>query len=815
MKLLTRLIQLGLTLTLLGVAALAAIYFYLAPALPATGDLREVRLQEPLRVFSRDGKLLAEFGEMRRIPLAYGALPERLVQAFLAAEDDRFFEHPGVDYQGLIRAVAQLVLTGEKRQGGSTITMQVARNFYLSPEKSYVRKLNEILLALRIEERLTKQEILELYLNKIFLGNRAYGVGAAAQVYYGKNIDQLSLPEIAMIAGLPKAPSAVNPITDPAGATQRRNYVLGRMRELGYIGEEEYQSAHAAVDNASLHAAAIEVEAPFLAEMVRAELVTRFGDLAYTEGYRVTTTLDARLQTAANGALRRALQEYDRRHGWRGAEQRLEATALGDPAARDARLAQAGRVGDLQPALVIEVKEKSVTLDLGKGRQAGIDWDGLKWAAPYKTQDYVGPAPKRAADILRVGDLIRVLPLESPDDEEPTKGAPTPALRLAQTPAAEGALVSVDPTDGAVRALVGGYDFYLRKFNRAVQARRQPGSGFKPFIYSAALDLGFTPATLVDDAPLVINEPGMEEAWRPENYSKEFLGPMRLREALTKSRNLVSIRVLRAIGLEAAIQQAKRFGFAPEALPPGLSLALGSGVVSPLEMATAYAAFANGGFRVESYFIERVEGADGKPLYQADPLRVCEGCPPSLDDNAQSRGPDGARIASRVISEQNWYLMNSLLRDVVQYGTATRAKALKRADLAGKTGTTNDERDAWFNGYQRSLVAVAWIGFDSNAELGRKEVGGRAALPAWIYFMREALRDVPEAPLVMPPGIVQMRIDPTTGQLASPGQNNAIFEVFQAGNLPSERYRVVGAETSGANATDDPVPPPTSAADLF
>jgi penicillin-binding protein 1A len=811
MKWLTRLIKFGLLMLLLTVAGLATTYFYLAPALPSTADLREVRLQEPLRVFSREGLLVAEFGETRRIPLAYREMPERLVQAFLAAEDDRFFEHPGVDYQGLMRAVAQLLLTGEKRQGGSTITMQVARNLYLSPEKSYVRKLNEILLALRIEERLNKEEILELYLNKIFLGNRAYGVGAAARVYYGKGVEQLTLAEIAMIAGLPKAPSAVNPIADPAGATQRRNYVLGRMRELGHISEAEFQTARDTPDGASLHAAAIEVEAPYLAEMARAELLARFGEQAYTEGHRVFTTLDARQQTAANTGLRRALQEYDQRHGWRGVEGNAGAEVLADPATWDGVVARLGRVGDLRPALVTGVREKAVEIHLGRGEKATIEWEGLKWASPYKTVDALGPAPKKAGDILRPGDLIRVLPLEPAGDAAET---PSPSLRLAQVPAAEGALVALDPDNGAIRALVGGYDFYLRKFNRAVQAQRQPGSGFKPFVYSAALDLGFTPATLVDDAPLVIDEPGMESAWRPENYGREFLGPMRLREALTKSRNLVSIRVLRAIGLDAGIRHAQRFGFGRAALPPGLSLALGSGAVSPLEMATAYAPFANGGFRVENWFIERVEGRDGAPLFQADPPRVCPACLPKLDEQARLRSPEGALVAPRILSEQNVYLMNSMLRDVVQYGTATRAKVLKRGDLAGKTGTSNDERDAWFNGYQRSMVAIAWVGFDSNAELGRKEVGGRAALPAWIYFMREALRDVPEAPLVMPPGIQRVRIDPATGLLASPDQEGSIFEVFQAGNLPGQSYRLVGdgGDTLGAQTTERP---PTSTADLF
>lgn len=771
MKWLKKLTRLFIWLALIGgltaAVSIASLYYYLEPTLPSTDSLKNVQFQVPLRVFSKENKLIAEFGEMRRIPLAYQQIPEQMVQAFLAAEDDRFFVHPGVDYKGLVRAAYQLLLTGERRQGGSTITMQVARNFFLSSEKTFTRKFSEIFLSLRIEHDLTKQEILELYLNKIYMGNRAYGVGAAAMVYYGKAVNELSLPQIAMIAGLPKAPSRYNPLADPERSIQRRDYVLGRMNKLGFITDAEEQDARSTPITASMHIAKAEADAPYIAEMVRAEMFNRYGNEAYTTGFNVYTTIESALQTTANKALRDNLQAYDQRHGYRGAEQHLNITGKEDDLTLDALLKDHRIVGELQPAIVTQVQEKSATVYLGEGRHEELSWSGLEWARPYKNDNRVGGKPQSAGEIIVAGDLIRILEKQTEAGKE---------LRLAQIPSAESAFVAVNPDNGAIKALAGGYDFYHSKFNRVTQALRQPGSGFKPVIYSAALDAGFTPASLINDAPVVFDDPSLEGAWRPENYSGKFFGPTRLRYALTKSRNLVSIRLLRSIGIKRALEQAEKFGFNPDDLPHNLSLALGSASVTPLQMASAYSILANGGFKVEPYFIDRIERDTGELIEKSLPVTVCEEC--------TSETAGDIPIAPRVISPQNYYLMNSMMRDVITQGTAIKARSLGRRDLAGKTGTTNDQRDAWFNGFNRTLVAIAWVGFDTSKPLGRGEVGGRAALPAWIEFMRFALKDVPEQPLKLPPGMVTVRIDPKTGKRASVDQEDAIFEVFRTENAP-------------------------------
>jgi len=769
MKLIRLFLWLGLLGSFAGTIAIASLYYYLEPSLPSIENLKSVKFQVPLRVYSSDHKLIAEFGEMRRIPLDYNAIPEPMVQAFLAAEDDRFFEHPGVDYKGLLRAAYQLLLTGERRQGGSTITMQVARNFFLSSEKTFTRKFSEIFLSLRIENELTKHEILELYLNKIYMGNRAYGVGAAAMVYYGKTVDQLTLAQVAMIAGLPKAPSRYNPLADPERSMQRRDYVLGRMAKLGFITSQAEMEARATPITASLHTAQNEADAPYIAEMVRAEMFDRYGNDAYTTGFNVYTTIDSQLQSVANQALRNNLQAYDLRHGYRGAEQHLNLSGDEDDQALDALLRDHRIVGDLLPAIVTGIEEKSATLYLGEGRYETLLWEGLAWARPFKSENRVGPKPQRTDEIIKPGDLVRVLAKSSDD------GA---GLRLAQIPAAESAFVSLHPDNGAIQTLSGGYDFYHSKFNRVTQAMRQPGSGFKAIIYSAALEAGFTAASLINDAPVVFDDPSLEGAWRPENYSGKFFGPTRLRYALTKSRNLVSIRLLRSMGIEHALEHAKKFGFNPADLPHNLSLALGSGAVTPLQMASAYAVLANGGFKVEPYFIDRIERDNGELVFQATPVTVCDGCTEEKSTNLPS--------APRVISPQNHYLMNSMMRDVISRGTGIKARSLGRKDLAGKTGTTNDQRDAWFNGFNRSLVAITWVGFDSSKPLGRGEVGGRAALPAWIEFMQTALKDIPEQPLKVPTGMVTVRIDPTTGMRASVDQEDAIFEVFRSENAPRE-----------------------------
>ncbi len=793
-------------LLLIGGIAAASLYFYLAPQLPSPEALRDVRYQVPLRVYTSDHKLLAEYGEMKRTPITFDDAPDALVQAILAAEDDRFFQHPGVDYQGLLRAAWILVSTGQKTQGGSTITMQVARNFFLGREKTYLRKFNEILLAFTIEQQFTKQEILELYLNKIYLGQRAYGVAAAAQVYYGVELPQLSVAQMAMIAGLPKAPSRYNPIADPERALTRRNYVLGRMRDLNFLTEEDYRAAIAEKDTARLSSLPIEAEAPYLAEQARAELFQRYGEDVYTTGMKVYTTLDTRLQAAANRALHNALLEYDRRHGYRGAEAHVKLPAQAGAEDWIALLASYNSLGGLVPALVVNT-DRQLQVALRDGTLISVALEGTEWARRMQ-----GDGPVRPNELAKPGDILRLA-----IDE-------TGRARLAQIPEAEGALVALRPDDGAVLALVGGFDFYRSKFNRATQALRQPGSSFKPFVYSAALEHGMTPATVINDAPVVFDDPELESAWRPENYSGEFYGPTRLREALTHSRNLVSIRVLRATGIDTAIDYVSRFGFDKASLPRNLSLALGSNSVTPLNLAAGYTVFANGGYRVTPYFIDRIEDAQGVILWQAEPTRVCADCdnadpattPAGADvpaaTNLITRTAPAAKLAPRAISAQNAYLMTSMMKDVIRLGTAQRAAQLGRNDIAGKTGTTNDQRDAWFAGYSPAVATVAWVGFDDTRPLGNAETGGRAALPMWIDFMRAALQDVPDRPLEQPPGLVSVRIDPGTGLQAEPGEHDAMFETFFADNVPSTRAT---APTSDAAGTQPGAAPSAIPEQLF
>lgn len=804
-----------LGLAFVGAIGLYGVYLYLEPRLPSIETLKDVELQVPLRVYSSDHLLIDEFGEKRREPLEYDQVPQQMIQAFLAAEDDRFFEHPGVDYQGLLRAAISLLLTGERKQGGSTITMQVARNFFLSSERTYTRKLREIFLAFKIERLLTKQEILELYLNKIYLGHRAYGVGAAALVYYGKPVDKLELPEISMIAGLPKSPSTKNPITDPGHALIRRNYVLRRMFELEMINRAEYDMGRTAPVSAKLHTAPSEIDAFYVAEMARAEAVRRFGQDAYEKGYTITTTIESRLQNAANQALRRAIQAYDKRHGYRGASGHLEMTETTSDAEMLAFMAQQPGAAELLKGIVTTLEEQRAEVFSEAGERMTLEWPALEWASPYIDHEQKGDPPQSAGDILKPGDQI-YLYLEQTESGEPL-------WRLAQIPEVAGAMVALAPNNGAIKSLVGGYDFYQSKFNRVIQAKRQPGSGFKAFIYSAALEAGFTPASIINDAPVVFEDDTLEAVWRPENYSGRFFGPTRLRYALTHSRNLVSIRLLRKMGAGFAVQYASRFGFDTRDLPRDLSLALGSGAVSPLQMGTAYSVLANGGYYVPPYIIDTIRDTNGELLYQANPVQVCDDAmlareqaqeagestpdaetppPPSPTqadpaenqpsseaaqtdpDETSNPEPQPLHCAKRAISEQNEYIMHSMLRDVVQYGTARRARVLERNDIAGKTGTTNDQRDAWFNGFNHHMVAITWLGFDDVEPLGRGEVGGRAALPAWIDFMRVALDGVAEKVPEMPPGMVTMRIDVDTGEPVGSGSGNAIFEVFEEKNAP-------------------------------
>lgn len=768
------------------IAIMGTAYLFFAPQLPEVESLKDVRLQTPLKVYSREGDLIAVFGEKRRIPLHYDQFPQPLIDAFLAAEDDRFFEHPGVDYQGLLRAGINLLITGEKVQGGSTITMQLARNFFLTPERTYTRKIKEILLALRIEKALSKAEILELYLNKIYLGQRAYGVGAAAEVYYGKSPGDLTLPQIAMIAGLPKAPSRFNPLSNSDRALIRRNYVLGRMRELDMITEEDYQLAHASTIEAKRYTPPIKIDAAYVGEMVRAEMIERYGEDAYSGGYKVYTMIESNRQRAAVTTAQRGILAYDVRHGYRGPEGKIPVQNLSGPRVLADVVANMPSVGNLVAGVVAMVGEEKAIVTLAD-EDIELNLDSVKWARKYKSENSLGPSPKKVSDVLAQGDIIRVLKTEQ-------------GWRLRQLPEVSSALVSLRPDDGAIVALTGGFDFYNSKFNRAIQARRQPGSAFKPFIYSAALEAGFTPASIINDAPVVFEDRSQEDTWRPQNYSGKFFGPTRMRAALTKSRNMVSIRILRDIGRKVAREHAAKFGFELDRLPKDLTLALGSGAVTPLRLATAYAVFANGGYRVEPYVIDRIEGPEGETLFQSNPLRVCdEECTRMAAEIAlhaeelaelglaETTGADGigVRAATRVVSESNIYRMDSMLKDVIRFGTGRKALVLNRSDIAGKTGTTNDQHDAWFSGYHPQVVTTVWLGFDQHKPLGRGEVGGVAALPIWIDYMRVALQGLPQIEQPLPEGLIKLRINPESGLLVDQDSGIGVEEIFEIENIPA------------------------------
>jgi len=807
MKILRALFRLSLFGLFGALWLLAGVYLYLSPNLPNVATLRDVKLQTPMRVYTQDGQLIGQFGEQKRSPLPFDAIPEQFVQALLAAEDAHFFQHSGIDIAGLLRAVSELVLTGEKGSGGSTLTMQVARNYFLSLERTFMRKFNEILLAIEIERTLSKQEIFELYFNRVFLGHRAYGFEAASQVYYGKSISELDLAQYAMLAGIPKAPSRNNPISGPVAGTQRRNWILGRMRELGYIDRAQYSAAVAEVDTATHHGEQLSFSAHYAAEMVRQEMLDRYGMAAYNDGYQVYTTIDARLQQVARRAVIDGLLTYDFRHGYRGPEQKLppeEGSANPEQAWLDA-LAQTAVIADLLPAVVTGVGDESVNILLADGSTGTILWEnGLHQSAPYRSENAVGPRPEAPSDVLAIGDLIRV----SRDEEG--------SWHLTQVPAAQAALVSLHPDDGAIISIVGGMGFELSKFNRATQAQRQPGSNFKPFLYSAALESGFTAASVINDAPVVVADGSLDEGmWRPENDEGKFYGPTRLRWALTKSRNLVSIRLLQQLGVDKLLDYVARFGFDTASFPHDLSLALGTHVMSVLDVAAAYAVIANGGYRVEPYLIDRIEDIDGVEVYKARPLTVCRSCEqaeaaaepgvePSMDQLLARREAEesGLPAAPRIMEPRVNFVIDSILKDVITRGTGRRALELKRSDIAGKTGTTNGPMDAWFSGYNADVVTSTWVGFDNYTPLGRREFGGTAALPIWIDFMREALRDSPERKRPVPPGIVSVRIDPDTGLLAKPGQGNAIFEYFLKETVPG-RVSPEDGQGSGGQGTDE------------
>jgi penicillin-binding protein 1A len=794
-KLVRRLFILGI---LAAIVITAGVVYYIKYQLPDIEVLNTVQLQVPLQIFTKDGKLIAEYGEKRRIPIPYSQIPQPLINAVLATEDQRYFQHPGIDIPGLLRASVKLILTGRKEEGGSTITMQVARSFYLSRHKTFGRKLREILLALKIDHKLTKEKILELYLNKIFLGNRAYGVAAAAEIYYGKPLSQLSLAQYAMLAGLPKAPSALNPLANPEAAKKRRDHVLGRMLELNYIDEQAYKTAIRSPLNASYHELQTQVKASYAVELVRQQLEEMYGDTIYTDGFNVYTTLDSHLQQVANDSVHDSLLDYDQRHGYRGPEKNLGTPNLNQMMEWAKELRARAAISNLEPAAVVEVSDQSIVAFRANGSLVTINWSGLSWARKQINADYLGRMPKKASDIVALGDVIRVMPTNA-------------GWRLTQIPKAEAGMIALNPQNGEIKALVGGFNYQHSKFNRMVNAQRQPGSSFKPFIYSAALDKGYTLATVINDAPIVIENPVDNSLWRPQNDTHRFYGPTRLRDALIHSRNLVSIRLLGLIGTNYAVSYAQRFGFLPAQLPASLSLALGTATVSPLDMATGYAVFANGGFKVAPFIIDNIRNTQNQVLYQAKPLAACGDCEVPVVPYPPIGKPNPLAVethAPRVISAENAYLITSALRDVIQHGTATKARSLERNDLAGKTGTTNNQVDAWFVGYNSDLVALSWMGFDQPQSL--HEYGAQAALPMWIQFMQSALKGQPEHTLAKPDSIVSLSVDPLTGSKAQEGDPTSVPELFMKDYVPKDDIDpqpVTDNATTGQPDTDSTLPP--------
>jgi len=791
------LIRYVLLLACAGAWWLAGLYLYLSPRLPEESALRNITLQTPLQVLSRDGALIGQFGEQKRKPLKFEQIPQGFIDALLAAEDDGFFEHGGIEPLSLARAVSELLLTGRKGSGGSTITMQVARNYFLTLDQTFIRKFTEILLALQIEARLSKEEIFELYVNRVFLGHRAYGFEAAAETYYGKSLAELDLAQHAMLAGVPKAPSRNNPLSNPEKGKIRRDWILGRMKNLGMISEAEREAAQASPVTAAFFGQVVEVDADYVAEMVRREMVARFGNAAYNDGYVVYTTVDAKQQQAARDALLAGLRTYDWRHGWRGPERRLASRDGETEAETTARWHQALQemptIAELRPGIVTEVSDSSVSVLTKAGEVISLAWEGdLNAVRRYRSVNSTAAPEKTASDLVAPGDLIRVFKTAD-------------GWRLSQVPQAQAALVSLDPKHGAIRALVGGMGFELSKFNRATQARRQPGSNFKPFLYASALSAGITPATVINDAPVVLDNIAAAEIWRPENDSGKFYGPTRLREALAFSRNLVSIRVLQRVGIGPFIRYVERLGFDTEDMHANLTLALGTHAFTPIEVAAGYAILANEGFKVEPWLIERIENAQGDIVYAADPLVACPECATTDNDSTEEVRMEDilgtavpeVRAAERVMDPRVAYIVSSFLRDAIQRGTGRRARVLERDDIGGKTGTTNGPRDAWFSGFNRDLITTAWVGFDDYSPLGRREFGGTAALPIWIDYMREALPPAQPNP-PMPPGIVRLRIDAESGLRVRGQPAGSIMEYFLEESLPGW-----ASDSGQALGTDD------------
>ena len=725
----------------IGVAALLLLMVALIyPTLPSLEALTDYRPKMPLRIYTEDGSLIGEFGEERRAVVHIDRVPEVLRQAVLAAEDERFYSHGGIDTLGILRAAAANLVSGEVREGASTITMQVARNFFLNSERSFRRKINEALLAIKIEHQLSKDEILELYLNHIYLGQRAYGFAAASQIYFGKSLDKITVAEAAMLAGLPKAPSAYNPVVNPTRARLRQLYVLGRMHSLDFIGDEVYEQAKDQHLRVRYSPQSFEAASGHLAEMVRQYMYQRYGDQIYVSGMKVYTTLRAKEQRAAVEGVRLGLVEFNRRHGYAGPEGQIKLPK--DAEARDKlvfdTLSDRPEANGLLPAVVLTMGKDKIRARLRSGEEIELGPEEIKFAQTAKKR--LGP-----------GAIVRVVKLGAKQ-----------AWQLTYLPQAEAALVALSPEDGAIRALVGGFDFERNQYNHVVQAWRQPGSSFKPFVYSAALEKGITPASVFDDAPISV-DPALTggEAWEPKNYDGTMDGPITLRTALYKSKNLVSIRVLQAAGIEFTREHAAKFGFDANRLPPYLTMALGASEVTPLQMVSAYAVFANGGHGVKPYFLRRVTDKDGRVLEDYQGIKVGE--------------------TPFVVDPRNVFIMTSLMQDVVRRGTATAALRLGRSDLAGKTGTTNDHRDAWFSGFNPSRVAVAWVGYDQPHPLGRGETGGTTALPIWMHYMDEALRGQADASYPMPDGVVPARVDPKTGVPDPDGAVEYFLQEFPPG----------------------------------
>lgn len=821
MKFIKRLLFLAITGALLGIGTILGFYLYLKAELPDVATLKNVELQTPMQIYSADGKLISQFGEKQRIPISYDEIPQQLINALIATEDSRFYEHPGIDPIGITRAMIVIAMSGSVKQGASTITQQLARNFFLSNEKKIMRKIKEMFIAIHIEQLLTKEEILALYINKIFLGHRSYGFGAAAQIYFNKDLNKLSLSQIAVLAGMPKAPSTMNPIYSVTRATARRNVVLLRMLDEGYITQNQYKKAKNETIVASYHGVDVELNAPYLAEMARAWAVDRYGEKVYESGYKIHTTLDSRLQRAAQNAAIDNLFAYDQRHGYRGPAKTLwnNKRSPWDSAKIQTYLKKTPSYGSLQPAVVTKVSSKTATIQFKNGNKTVLSWDGIKWARRFKTDSIQASPPKKAAEILAEGEQIWVRKLNK-------------IWHLSQIPDANTALVAMSPENGAIKALVGGFNFTHSEFNRATQSVRQVGSNIKPFIYSAALDKGMTLATLVNDAPINQWDSSQGIAWRPKNSPPTYDGPTRVRLGLAQSKNVMAVRVLRHVGLDDTIKFLTRFGFKYNDLPRAEALALGAGNLTPMEMAQGFTVFASGGHYLDPFYITRVEDPSGDVIFKANPAVVCHNnCGQSnrfksrsatqnekQEENLINRTAsleNSSNFAPRVLSEENAFLVREMLNANIWgggnwrhrtgwNGTGWRAqKPLNRRDIGGKTGTTNDAKDAWYTGFGPNLVTTVWVGFDNHSRtLGRSnrntnvttpqifgaESGARTAQPAWISFMASALSGVPEQRKKLPTNIVSVRIDIDSGLLTRKSDGSSMFEYFEKGTEPTQYY---------------------------